>query len=88
VALFDRALALGLVLEGGRATGIRIRRGGAEQVVSARREVILSAGAIGSPHLLMLSGLGPAEHLRQHGSRCGGTSRASARTCRTTTSPG
>jgi choline dehydrogenase len=67
VALFGHALALHIVLEEGRATGVRIRRGGTEQVVSARREVILSAGAIGSPHLLMLSGLGPAQHLQEHG---------------------
>lgn len=39
------------------------------RTVRARREVILSAGAIGSPHLLMLSGVGPAEHLQQHGVR-------------------
>jgi choline dehydrogenase len=67
VALFDHALVLGIVLRDGRATGLRIRRGGAEQVVSARREVIVAAGAVGSPHLLMLSGLGPAPQLRDHG---------------------
>ncbi|MGK7869923.1 GMC family oxidoreductase [Falsiroseomonas sp. E2-1-a20] len=67
VALLDHALALHIVLEEGRATGVRIRRGGVEQVVSARREVILAAGAIGSPHLLMRSGLGPAQHLQDHG---------------------
>lgn len=67
VALFDRALALRIDIENGRATGIRIRRDGEERVIAARREVILSAGAIGSPHLLMLSGLGPAAHLASHG---------------------
>jgi choline dehydrogenase len=67
VALFDRALALRVVIEAGRASGVAIRRDGAEQVVRARRAVILSAGAIGSPHLLMLSGLGPAEPLQRLG---------------------
>lgn len=67
VALFDHALALRVVIQEGRATGVAIRRGGVEQVIAARREVILSAGAIGSPQLLMLSGLGPAEHLRALG---------------------
>uniref|UniRef100_A0A182JBX2 Glucose-methanol-choline oxidoreductase N-terminal domain-containing protein n=1 Tax=Anopheles atroparvus TaxID=41427 RepID=A0A182JBX2_ANOAO len=50
-----------------RATGVRFYHAGKFYSVRARREVILSAGAIGSPHLLMLSGVGPAEHLRQHG---------------------
>jgi choline dehydrogenase len=67
VALLDRALALRIVVEGGRAKGVAIRRDGTEQVIAARREVILSAGAIGSPQLLMLSGIGPAEELRALG---------------------
>jgi choline dehydrogenase len=67
VALFDRALALRVVIEGGRATGVAIRRDGVESVLAARREVILSAGAIGSPQLLMLSGLGPAAELQALG---------------------
>ncbi len=67
VTLLDNALARRIVIEDGRATGVAIRRGGEEQVIRARREVILSAGAIGSPHLLMLSGIGPAEELRALG---------------------
>jgi len=50
-----------------RATGVVFRRLGQEHRVHARREVILSSGSIGSPQLLMLSGVGPAEHLREVG---------------------
>jgi choline dehydrogenase len=50
-----------------RATGVSYRRGQRTQRVTARREVILSAGSIGSPHLLKLSGIGPAEELRSQG---------------------
>jgi choline dehydrogenase len=48
-----------------RAFGVEFIRGGKKQVVHANREVILSAGAIGSAHLLMLSGIGAAEHLHE-----------------------
>jgi choline dehydrogenase len=59
---------LGVELEGDRAVGVRLRRGrGAEEVVRADREVILSAGAICSPQLLLLSGVGPADDLRAAG---------------------
>jgi choline dehydrogenase len=54
-------------LEGRRAVGIEVEEGGQVSVIGARREVILSAGAIASPQLLMLSGIGPAVELRRHG---------------------
>lgn len=53
--------------DGGRATGVEIQQGGATRTLAARREVILAAGALQSPQLLMASGVGPGEHLRQHG---------------------
>jgi choline dehydrogenase len=56
-----------LVFEGKRCVGVEIDRGGTALVLRARREVILSGGAYNSPHLLMLSGIGPAGHLRKHG---------------------
>jgi choline dehydrogenase-like flavoprotein len=62
------AQVLGIELEGTKATGVRYRdRRGREQTARADREVLLAAGAIGSPQLLMLSGIGPADHLREVG---------------------
>lgn len=64
------ALVSGVELEGNRAIGVRYRaRRGGEQIARAGREVILCAGAIGSPQLLMLSGIGPADHLSEVGVR-------------------
>ena len=51
---------------GHRATGVRVLRDGRRVDVTARREVILTAGAIGSPHLMQVSGIGPAELLTRH----------------------
>jgi choline dehydrogenase-like flavoprotein len=65
--LISRATVVGLELEGGRATGVRYRRRGRGRVAGAGREVILAAGAIGSPQILLLSGIGPGEHLREVG---------------------
>jgi choline dehydrogenase len=59
---------LGVELEGQRAVGVRLRKGrGGVEVVHAAREVLLSAGAIGSPQLLLLSGIGPADELHAVG---------------------
>ena len=54
-------------LDGKRAVGVTCRLNGTEQEIDATREVILAAGAINSPQLLMLSGIGPADHLQELG---------------------
>ena len=56
-----------VLIENGRAVGVVYRLNGVTHTAKARGEVILSAGAIGSPHLLKLSGIGPAQELAQHG---------------------
>jgi choline dehydrogenase len=60
-------LAEKILFEGKRAVGIQYRQKGAQKTARAHGEVILAAGALGSPQLLMLSGIGPAEHLKAHG---------------------
>ncbi len=62
------ATVLAVELEGDRAVGVRVaRRRGGEELIRAEREVVLSAGAIGSPQLLLLSGVGPGQELREAG---------------------
>lgn len=61
------ALVERIVVENGRATGVVIRRGGRRETLRAAGGVILSAGAFGSPQILMLSGIGPAAHLKDMG---------------------
>jgi choline dehydrogenase len=63
------ARATGIIIEADRAVGVRYLLRGEEEEARAEREVIVSAGAVGSPHLLLLSGIGPAEHLIEHGVR-------------------
>ena len=67
LTVLDRAQVTRVLLTSGRASGIEYVRDGRRGLIRADREVVLSAGAFGSPHLLMLSGLGPAEHLLGHG---------------------
>jgi choline dehydrogenase len=65
--ILTHALATRLLLDGRRAVGVAYRRGGAIQEVRARREVILAGGAINSPQLLQISGIGPGPLLRELG---------------------
>ena len=61
------AQVLRVKLEGRRAVGVEIREGGATRTLQARREVLLSAGALQSPQLLLLSGIGPGAELQRLG---------------------
>lgn len=61
------ALATRILLEGRRATGIAWRQNGQDKWATAAREVVLCGGVYNSPQLLMLSGIGPADHLRSNG---------------------
>ena len=66
--LQSEVLVTKVVVEGGRATGVEVRdKDGSTRTVRAGKEVILSAGFVGSAQLLMLSGIGHAQHLRDHG---------------------
>ncbi|MGR6431655.1 choline dehydrogenase [Rhizobium sp. PAMB 3174] len=62
-----RCFARRIMIENGRAVGVEIERGGNVDAVRARKEVIIAASAFNSPKLLMLSGIGPAEHLKEMG---------------------
>src|SRR6266566_2949221 len=61
--VITEALSEKIVVEGRRATGVTFRRQGEMHTARARREIILCGGAVNSPQLLMLSGIGPQEHL-------------------------
>jgi choline dehydrogenase len=66
--VWSGVLAKKVVIENGRAVGVEVVQGdGTQRTVRAGKEVILSAGFVGSAQLLMLSGVGHAEHLRDHG---------------------
>ena len=62
-----RGLASRICFEGKRATGIEIQKGDTTEKITANREVILAASAFNSPKLLMLSGIGPGDHLKEMG---------------------
>jgi choline dehydrogenase len=61
------AVVARVVVEKNRATGVELLENGRKRFIRARREVIVSAGVMGSPHLLLLSGIGPAAELHAHG---------------------
>jgi len=67
VRVLTRALVTRVLVEGGRAVGVEYRRGGETRTLRARAEVILSGGAINSPQLLQLSGIGPGALLQSLG---------------------
>lgn len=67
LAVITNAHCRRIVFDGARAAGVVFRKDGADSLATASREVILSAGAINTPQLLMLSGIGPAAHLAEHG---------------------
>ena len=67
LAVAKNALATRLLLDGRRARGVEYQQGESLRTAHARREVILSGGPINAPQLLMLSGVGPAGYLQEHG---------------------
>ncbi|HEY4968508.1 MAG TPA: GMC family oxidoreductase N-terminal domain-containing protein [Steroidobacteraceae bacterium] len=67
VSVLTDTQVLRILFDGSQAIGVACRTGETTRVVKARRGVVLSAGAIQSPQLLMLSGIGPAKHLQEHG---------------------
>jgi choline dehydrogenase len=67
LTLLTEATATRVVVENGRAVGVEYEKDGGRQVVRARREVVLCGGAINSPQLLMLSGIGHRDRLGEHG---------------------
>lgn len=67
LTVLTHAQALRVIIDQDRAVGVEYTNRGTVYQVRAEREVVLSAGTYKSPHLLMLSGIGPADHLRAHG---------------------
>lgn len=67
LTVVTKAQATRVLIEGGRAVGVEYMLDGVSLAAHAQGEVLLASGAIGSPQLLMLSGIGPAAHLMEHG---------------------
>jgi choline dehydrogenase len=67
LTVVTKAEVRGVIIRNGRAVGVEYRRRGRQQQAFADQEVVLSAGAFGTPQLLQLSGVGPADHLRTVG---------------------
>ena len=67
LTVITHAQANRVIFEDKQAVGVAYEKDGVEHTVMARQEIILSGGAFGSPKVLMLSGIGPAEHLQAHG---------------------
>jgi choline dehydrogenase-like flavoprotein len=67
LSIITHALALRVIIENGKAAGVEIERNGNKETIMVRREVILCAGAVQSPQLLMLSGIGAGAHLQDLG---------------------
>ncbi len=65
--IITNALVTRILLENGNAVGVEYVRDGRCEIIRAEKEVVLSAGVFGTPHLLMLSGIGPAKELRTQG---------------------
>ena len=56
-----------VIIEDKKAVGVQVIKDGRKHIVRANKEVIMSAGTIGSAQILMLSGVGPRKHLKEHG---------------------
>jgi choline dehydrogenase len=67
LTVVTKALVHRVIIRSGRAVGVEYRRYNRRHHVFANQEIVLSAGAFGTPHLLQLSGIGPADHLRRVG---------------------
>ncbi len=67
LSIETEAICEKILIENRRAVGVRYRKGRETKIVRARREVIVSAGALQSPQILMLAGIGPADQLRRYG---------------------